>query len=200
MHQHAQRPITDGRLGLATGPNLWNGQTGTHEPRFHQPVEPLHQAGRGAEVVLQHIDSVHPAAGREIGGQIPSTEAIDRLLGIPHKQEQMVTALRKATRASATGRVRVLELVPERSDTASQRRRPRRLVVTRVHGRQQTGEGDSTTAAAAARQFLSPQRRAYRQIRSSGPSNTRMARCSSAYQAGFGFTAAWRPRTRAGME
>ena len=70
----------------------------------------------------------------------------------------MVTALRKATTKQAPlDRVRVLKLIHQNGPIPlPQRRKPRRLGITGVHGCQQTGEGDGTTAAAAARQFPQP--------------------------------------------
>ena len=142
--------------GGAAGLHRGHRQFRSGEPRSHQAVQPLHQRCRCAEVVEQVIDPLHLIPRCHVGGQITTPEAVDRLLGIPHHQQQVAfTTTEGALQQTPLHGVGVLKLIHHHRPVALlQRGKPGNVAIARVHGGQQAAKGDHPAAATAAVQLL----------------------------------------------
>ena len=101
------------------------------------------------------IDPVDPLPRRQVGVEIATAKAVDRLFGIPHQQQQMLGAVRKgpAQQAPLHG-VGVLKFIHHHRPIALlQRCQPGGIGLTRIQSRQQATEGDHPTATPPRRQL-----------------------------------------------
>ena len=101
------------------------------------------------------IDAIHPLSRCEIGIQIPTAKAIDRLFGIPNQQQQMRRAVAEGTtQQPPLHGVRVLKLIHHHGAVALlKRNQPGGFSLAGVQGRQQSPEGDHPAPAATGGQF-----------------------------------------------
>ena len=142
--QQLQRGGRLRRRGLAAGVDRKHLQPRTRQARLHQPVEPLHQRRRCAEVVEQLIDAIHPLPRCEIGVEITAAKAVDGLLGIAHQQQQVQRAVSEGpTQHPPLHRVRVLKFIHHHGPIALlERQQPGGFLLTGIQGRQQATKGD----------------------------------------------------------
>ena len=155
QHQQLQCRGVLGWGGGAAGLHRGHRQFGSGETGSHQAVQPLHQRCRCAEVVEQVIDPLHLIPRCHVGGQITTTEAVDRLLGIPdHQQQVAFTTTKGALQQAPLHGVCVLKLIHHHSPVALlQGGKPGNSAIAGVHGGQQAAKGDHTAAATAAVQL-----------------------------------------------
>ena len=83
------------------------------EARCHPLVHRLHQRGRCSPVVEQIVDLISSLPGLLVGVEISSSEAVDRLLGITHHQQEMVWCREAGLEQAPLQWIRVLKFVDE---------------------------------------------------------------------------------------
>ena len=79
----------------------------------HPLVHRLHQSGRRTPVVEEIVDSIRCLSGLLVGVEISSSKAVDRLLGIPHHQQEMVWCREAGFQQAPLQWIRVLKFVDE---------------------------------------------------------------------------------------